>query len=92
MRAEIICGTFLAFENRDQELLCKLERATGIEPVLPTWESKFSFVYFQYLQNRSRKINVHALHTVHALSDLRIAGGRFGDVFTDDRAEEFSIS
>jgi hypothetical protein len=24
---------------------------------------------------------VHALHTVHALPDLRIAGGRLGDVF-----------
>jgi hypothetical protein len=57
----------------------KLERATGIEPVLPTWESKLSILYFQYLQNRSEKISVHALHTVHALPDLRIAGGRLGD-------------
>jgi len=56
-----------------------LERATGIEPVLPTWESKFSILYFQYLQNRLRKINVHALHTVHALPDLRIAAGRLRD-------------
>jgi hypothetical protein len=55
-----------------------MERATGIEPVLPTWESKFSILYFQYLQNRSEKMYVHALHTVHALPDLRIAGGRFG--------------
>jgi len=41
--------------------------------------SKFSILYFQYLQNRSEKINVHALHTVHALPDLRVAGGRLGD-------------
>src|SRR6266550_5355272 len=57
-----------------------MERATGIEPVLPTWESEFSILYFQYLQNRSEKMYVHALHTVHALPDLRTAGGRLGDV------------
>src|SRR6266481_6076581 len=55
-----------------------MERATGIEPVLPAWESKFLLLYFQYLQNRPIKICVHAAHTVHALPDLRIAGGRFG--------------
>jgi hypothetical protein len=58
-----------------------VERATGIEPVLPTWESEFSILYFQDLQNRSAKMSVHALHTVHALPDLRIAGGRLGDGF-----------
>jgi hypothetical protein len=58
-----------------------LERATGIEPVLPTWEGKYSTLYFQHLQNRQIKICVHALHTVHALPDLRIAGGRLGDGF-----------
>jgi hypothetical protein len=54
-----------------------VERATGIEPVLPAWESKFSFLYFQYLQNRSEKMFVHALHTVHAMPDLRVTAGRF---------------
>jgi hypothetical protein len=58
-----------------------MERATGIEPVLPTWEFYSSPLYFQYLQNCSRKINVHALHTVYAMPDLRIAGGRLGDGF-----------
>jgi hypothetical protein len=58
-----------------------LERATGIEPVLPAWEGKYSALYFQHLQNRPIKICVHALHTVHALPDLRIAGGRFGGRF-----------
>ena len=58
-----------------------LERATGIEPVLPTWEGKYSTLYFQHLQNRPIKMCVHALHTVHALPDLRIAGGRFGGRF-----------
>jgi len=58
-----------------------VERATGIEPVLPAWELKLTLLYFQYLQNRSGKINVHALHTVHAVPDLRIAGGRLGDGF-----------
>ena len=33
------------------------------------------------LQNRSGKINVHATHTVHAVPDSRIAGGRLGDGF-----------
>jgi hypothetical protein len=55
-----------------------LERATGIEPVLPAWEGKYSALYFQHLQKRPRKICVHALHTVHALPDMRIAGGRLG--------------
>ena len=31
------------------------------------------------VQNRSKKIYVHALHTVHALPDLRVAAGRLGD-------------
>jgi hypothetical protein len=58
-----------------------VERATGIEPVLPAWESKLSTLYFQHLQNRPIKICVQAVHTVHALPDLRFAGGRLGDVF-----------
>jgi|SRR5258706_14697704 len=53
-----------------------MERATGIEPVLPAWEGKYSALYFQHLQNRSLKICMHAAHTVHALPDLRIAAGR----------------
>ena len=59
-----------------------MERATGIEPVLPTWESKLPLLYFHNLQNRSGKIDVHALHTVHALPDLRIAAGRFAGRFS----------
>ena len=58
-----------------------MERATGIEPVLPTWEADTGVLYFQHLQIRSGQINVHALHTVHALPDLRIAGGRLGGRF-----------
>ncbi len=52
-------------------------------PQHPTWESEFSILYFQYLQNRSEKMYVHALHTVHALPDLRVAGGRLGDGVSD---------
>jgi len=63
-----------------------VERATGIEPVLPTWESEFSILYFQYLQNRSAKTYVHALHTVHALPDLRVAAGRLRDGVSSKRA------
>jgi hypothetical protein len=54
-----------------------MERATGIEPVLPAWEFELLLLYFHNLQNRSGKINVHATHNVHALADLRIAAGRF---------------
>lgn len=50
-----------------------------MEPVLPAWESNLSVLYFQYLQNRSEKMYVHALHTVHALPDLRVAAGRLRD-------------
>src|SRR5260370_31841273 len=53
------------------------QRARGSNPQYPAWESKLTLLRFQCLQNRSRTINVHALHTVHAVPDLRIAGGRF---------------
>jgi len=62
--------------------LKKMERATGIEPVLPAWESKLPLLYFHNLQNRLGKINVHALHTVPAVPELRVAGGRLGDDFS----------
>jgi len=58
-----------------------MERATGIEPVLPTWESELPLLYFQHLQNRSEKMYVHALHPVHDVPDLRIAAGRLRDGF-----------
>src|SRR5258706_934450 len=62
-----------------------MERATGIEPVLPAWESKLSILYFQYLQNCVRKIKVHATHDVHALPDSRIAAGRLRDGVSSKR-------
>jgi hypothetical protein len=68
-----------------------MERATGIEPVLPTWESKFSSLCFQYLQNRSAKLYVHAPHTVHALPDLRIAAGRFAGRFSQYIVDKLRI-
>ena len=46
---------------------------------LSAWEAEFSILYFQQLQNASEKMYVHALHAVHALPDLRVAGGRLGD-------------
>jgi len=58
-----------------------MKRATGIEPVHPAWEFESPLLYFQNLQKRTEKINVHATHTVHALPDSRIAGGRLGDGF-----------
>jgi hypothetical protein len=56
-----------------------MERATGIEPAPPAWEAEFSILYFQHLQNRLQKMCMHALHTVHALPDLRVAAGRLRD-------------
>jgi hypothetical protein len=50
-----------------------MERATGIEPAPPAWEAEFSILYFQHLQIHSEKMYVHAL------PDLRVAGGRLGD-------------
>ncbi len=69
-------------ESQRRRRLPGLERATGIEPVLPTWESKLSALYFQHLQNRPAETYVHALHTVHALPDLRIVAGRFAGRFS----------
>src|SRR6266496_5755014 len=68
-----------------------MERETGIEPVLPAWESKLPALYFHNLQNRSEKINVHATHTVHAVPDLRIAGGRLGDVSLAQDCDHFGV-
>ena len=62
-----------------------MERATGIEPVLPAWESILGALYFQYLQNPSERINVHAAHTVHAVPDMRFAAGRLRDGVSSKR-------
>src|SRR5262249_25026810 len=51
----------------------------GSNSQLSAWEAEFSILYFQHLQNRSGKMYVHALRAVHALPDLRVAGGRLGD-------------
>jgi hypothetical protein len=76
-----------------QNLLRKIGAGDGIEPVLPAWESRFSILYFQYLQNRSAKMCVHALHTVHAVPDLRVTAGRLRDDFyhVDVRDRRFEV-
>src|SRR6266478_2998961 len=66
-----------------------MERATGIEPVLPAWESEFSILYFQYLQNRSEKMYVHALHTVHALPDPYRCGTFAGRCVTSNLVSNY---
>ncbi len=60
-----------------------MERATGIEPVLPAWELENLLLYFHNLQNRSATINAHAMHTVHAVPDLRVTAGRFAGRFSN---------
>lgn len=51
----------------------------GSNSQLSAWEAKLPLLYFHNLQNRLEKMNVHALHTVHVLPDLRVAAGRLGD-------------
>jgi hypothetical protein len=72
-----LAGRFLRLKIQIKNYSARMERATGIEPVLPVWEFEFLHLYFQHLQNRSAKVNVHATHTVHAVPDLRVAAGRF---------------
>jgi len=51
----------------------------GSNSQLSAWESELPPLYFHNLQNRSGKISVCATHTVHAVPDLRVAGGPLGD-------------
>ena len=67
----------LKIEN--QELLRNWSGRRGSNSQLSAWEAEFSILYFQYLQNHFGKTCVHALHAVHALPDLRVAGGHLGD-------------
>src|SRR6267154_3135034 len=67
--------TLLKIES--ENYLRKWSGRRGSNPQLPAWEGKYSTLCFQHLQNRSQKMHVHALHTVHALPDLRITAGRF---------------
>jgi hypothetical protein len=59
-----------------------MERAMGIEPATSSLGSNLSALYFQHLQIGSRKMYVHAVHTVHAVPDLRIVAGRFAGRFS----------
>ena len=78
-------------EAMERFLRRKMERATGIEPVLPAWESEFSILYFQHLQNRSAKMFVHATHTLHTVPDLRVAGGRLEDGCSQKFFDHFEV-
>src|SRR5262249_44042381 len=64
----------------------------GSNSQLSAWEAEFSTLYFQYPQNASEKMYVHALHAVHALPDLRVAGGRLGDGVLLDSALRKDVS
>jgi hypothetical protein len=66
-------------KTESQNYLTNWSGRRGSNSQLSAWESKCSILYFQYLQNRLAKMYVHALHTVHAVHDLRVAGGRLGD-------------
>ena len=62
-----------------QALKEKWSGRRGSNSQLSAWESKLSLLYFQYLQSRSEKMCVHALHTVHAVPEMRVAAGRLRD-------------
>ena len=51
----------------------------GIEPATSSLGIKTTAPLFSQLTKPFKKINVHATHTVHAVPDLRVAGGRLGD-------------
>src|SRR5215510_3723008 len=82
-----ICGTFcgtVGYFKATAIRLCKFTEENwsgrrGSNSQLSAWEAELPILYFQYLQNRFGKMCVHALHTVHALPDLRVAGGRLRD-------------
>ena len=84
-----ICGTSLwdksALSTILEIRLCdfaenKWSGRRGSNSQLSAWEAEFSILYFQYLQNRSEKMYVPALHAVHAVPDLRIARDVWGTV------------
>ena len=59
-----------------QALKEKWSGRRGSNSQLSAWEAEFSFLYFQQSQNRFEKMCVHALHTVHAMPELRVAAER----------------
>jgi len=67
----------LSLKTKGQELLRKF--GAGDEAgnsQLSAWEAEFSILYFQQLHNAAEKMCVPALHTAHALPDLRLVAGR----------------
>src|SRR5262249_5953397 len=76
-------GTFIIFlltlNFATKHFSQKWSGRRGSNSQLSAWEAEFSILYFQHLQNQLEKMCVHALRTVHALPDLRVAGGRLGD-------------
>jgi len=68
----------VTFELDAENLLRKLERATGFEPQPPAWELKLRRLYFHNLQNRSGKINIRVV------SRFAYRWGRLGDVMSDE--------
>jgi hypothetical protein len=68
-------------KTETQNYLTKWSGRRGSNSQLSAWEAEFPILYFQYLQNAAEKMYVHALHTVHALPDLRVVAGRLRDGF-----------
>jgi len=70
-----VSSVCVTFEFDAKSLLRKVERATRLEPATFSLGIKTSGPLFSHLQNCSGKISVHAV------PDLRLAGGRLGDGF-----------
>src|SRR5260370_39750624 len=77
--------TFIDLMSENTTCFSDIVRCHNLRGLSP-WEGKYSTLYFQHLQIGSRKMYVHALHTVHALPDLRVAAGRLRDGVSSKRA------
>src|SRR5260370_21294543 len=76
--------TFIDLMSEKTTSFSDIVRCHNLRGLSP-WEGKYSTLYFQHLQIRSRKMYVHALHTVHALPDLRVTAGRLRDDVSSKR-------
>ena len=81
VKFQIIATDLDRIEQNADKRLEKWSGRRGSNSQLSAWEAEFSIPYFQYLQNHLEKMYVHALHTVHAVTDLRVVAGRLRDGF-----------
>jgi len=75
---------FITLKNANSKKLCRnWSGRRGSNSQLSAWEAEFSILYFNTYKI-AHKMCVHALHTVHAWPDLRVAAGRLRDGVSDN--------